>query len=59
MSYLYLIQGYKEMNYKGELMDVANVKVKAETEQEALEKAKKLVDKPHYRVGEVVEVEGR
>ena len=59
MSYLYLVQGYQEMNYKGELSDVANVRVKAETEQEALEKAKKLVDKPHYRVGEITEIEGR
>lgn len=57
MKYLYIVQGYKKMNYKGELQDVVPIKVFAKTENEALTKAKKLVSKPHYRIGEVVEFE--
>lgn len=51
----YLIQGYTEMTYKGEIKDIAVIRVVASNEAEAIEKAKKLVTKKAYRVGEVSE----
>jgi hypothetical protein len=38
----------------GRLLDVSSIDVFAETEQEALVKAQKLVEKKHYRVASVV-----
>lgn len=58
MKYLYIVQGYKTMKYNGELTDVSTVRVFAKNEMEALKKAKKLITKPNYRIGEVMESKG-
>ena len=57
MKILYVVQGYKSMKYNGDLSDVTSIRVYAENETEALAKAKKLITKEHYRIGEVVEME--
>jgi hypothetical protein len=53
--YLFTVDGHTKMTEMGNLLDNAKITVIAKTEKEALEKAKKLVDKPLYRVGAVTE----
>ena len=56
MKARYIIQGYTEMTSSGICKDVSTVRVEAGNGNEALEKAKQLVDKPHYRIEEVTEL---
>jgi len=55
MNYIYTVQGYESMKYNGDLKDVTPVTVTAKNEKEALEKAKKMITKKYYRIGEVRE----
>jgi len=52
--YHYLVSGFMQEDKDGRLLDTATIDVFAETEQEALVQAKKLVEKKHYRVSSVV-----
>ena len=52
--YHYIVSGFMQEDKDGRLLDVANIDVFAETEQEALVQAQKLVEKKHYRVASVV-----
>ena len=52
--YHYIVSGFMQEDKDGRLLDVATIDVFARTEQEALVKAKTLVDKKHYRVASVV-----
>jgi len=56
MGYLYTVQGYESMKYNGDLQDVSNITITAKNETEALAKAKKMITKKNYRIGEVQEV---
>lgn len=51
----YLIHGYEKMDNRGECKNVAFVRLTAANGNEALEKAKQMVKKPHYRIAEVQE----
>lgn len=55
ITYLYVVQGFESMKYNGDLKDVTSMRIVANSEQEALDKAKKMVTKRHYRIGEVQE----
>ncbi len=55
MNYLYTVQGYESMKYNGDLKDVTAINVTAKNEKDALEKAKKMITKKSYRIGEVQE----
>ena len=50
----YLVNGFMQEDKDGRLLDVSDIDVFAETEQEALVQAQKLVEKKHYRVASVV-----
>jgi len=52
--YHYLVSGFMQEDTDGRLLDVASIDVFADTEDEALSKATKLVKKKHYRVSSVV-----
>ena len=49
------VQAYFQKMDDGMLVDSASLDLIANTEAEALDRAKTLVDKPHYRVAEVFE----
>lgn len=51
----YIVQGYEGHGQGSELLDVATVDILADSEKDALAKAKKLVKKKLYRVSNVVE----
>jgi len=50
----YIVNGYMREDTDGRLMDVVSLEVFALEEQEALEKAAKLVGKTFYRVVSVI-----
>jgi hypothetical protein len=50
----YIVNGYMREETDGRLMNVASLEVFALEEQEALEKAAKLVEKAFYRVVSVI-----
>ena len=50
----YIVSGYMHEDTDGRLIDVVSLEVFAKGEQEALDKAGKLVTKKHYRVSSVV-----
>jgi len=52
--YHYIVSGFMQEDKEGRLLDAATIDVFAETEQEALVQAQKLVEKKHYRVSSVV-----
>lgn len=54
--YLYFIQAYEESDPSlDRLSNYSEVRVIADNEKDALVKAKKMVDKKHYRVAGVTE----
>jgi len=58
MKTIFIIQGYEEQSQVDQrLTDVCTLEVYAKTEQEALEKAKKYINKKFYRVSQVIEKE--
>jgi len=50
----YIVTGFMLEEKDGRLVDVATIDVLAKNEKESLLKAKKLVEKKHYRVASVV-----
>lgn len=53
--YLYTVQGYQKLEETGNLSDFATISIIAKSEEEAKEKAKKLVTKNFYRISGVME----
>ena len=52
--YHYIVSGFMQESKDGTLVDYSSIDVIAKTEQEALVRAKALVEKKHYRVASVV-----
>lgn len=52
---VWIIQAYHERTDDGRLIDSVTLQIIADTESEAMEKAKKYIDKPFYRLSEVIE----
>jgi len=52
--YHYIVSGFQHEDTAGKLVDYASIDVLAKNEQEALVRAKKLVEKKHYRVASVI-----
>ena len=50
----YIVSGFMHEDTDGRLVDHATIEVFAKGEEEALERAGKLVSKKHYRVSSVV-----
>ena len=54
---VFLVQGYERQLDDGTIIDTITYEVIAETEKDAIEKAKKIIKKPYYRVSQVIEKE--
>ena len=53
---VFIVQGYEERSQVDQtLTDVCQIEVYADTEEEAIEKAKSYVKKAKYRVSNVIE----
>jgi hypothetical protein len=52
--YHYIVNGFMHEEADGKLVDFASIDVLAKNEQGALVRAKKLVEKKHYRVASVI-----
>lgn len=52
---IWIIQGYEQKLEDGRLTDVVSYEVYANSEKEAIKKAKSYVKKPFYRVMSVIE----
>ncbi len=52
---IWVIQGYEQKMDDGRLIDVVSFEIYAESEKEAIKKAKLYVKKPFYRVMSVIE----
>lgn len=53
---VFILQGYEEESRVDQtLTDVTIIEVYANTEAEAIEKAKKYIQKTHYRVSHIIE----
>lgn len=56
MKTIFIVQAYEEQSTVDQrLTDVCTLEVYANTEQEALEKAKKYISKKMYRVSNIIE----
>jgi hypothetical protein len=52
---IYIIQGFQLQNPDGSISDFCDIEVYANSEKEAIEKAKTLVQKSFYRIKQVIE----
>jgi hypothetical protein len=52
---IFVIQGYEQKMEDGRLLDVVVFEVYAKNEKEAINKAKKYLKKPFYRVSTIIE----
>ena len=52
---IYIVQGFETKLAEGNLVDIATIEVYANTEEEALERARQYVKKSYYRVSHVIE----
>jgi len=52
---IFIVQGYESATAEGQLMKVITFEVYAKSEKEDLDKCKKYVKKPFYRVSQVIE----
>jgi hypothetical protein len=52
---IFVIQGYEQKMEDGRLLDVVVFEVYAKNEKEAVNKAKKYLKKPFYRVSNIIE----
>ena len=52
---IFFIQGYEQKMEDGRLLDVVVFEVYAKNEKEAINKAKKYLKKPFYRVSTIIE----
>lgn len=56
METIFILQAYEEQSRVDQtLTDVTTIEVYAKTEQEAIEKAKKYIQKNNYRVSHIIE----
>jgi len=55
MKTIFIIQGYEQKMEDGRLIDVVVFEVYAKSEKEAINKAKKYLKKPFYRVSSIIE----
>lgn len=53
---VFIIQGYESEDALGNMNNVCTFEFYAESEEDAINKAKKLVNKKFYRVNKVIEV---
>lgn len=51
----YIVQGYRAEKEDGGLADAVTVEVFSDCEDGAIDRAKTLVTKPHYRVSSIIE----
>ena len=54
---LYVVQAYQQMTEMGQLMDSTQIETFAESESEAIKKAKKYIKKNHYRISTIMEID--
>jgi len=54
---VFVIQAYVERSDSGSLNDVCSLELIDETAEKALERARQLIDKPFYRVSQIIEKE--
>jgi len=52
--YHYVVSGFMYENPDGSFLDYASIEVFAQTEEEAISEAEKLIEKKHYRVSSVI-----
>ena len=52
---IFVIQAYERMDESGQLKDVVTVELIDTSEARAIERAKKLVQKPYYRLSSIIE----
>lgn len=52
---VWIIQAYHQRTDDGRLIDNITLQIIAETEKEAMQKAKKYIKRPNYRLAEVIE----
>ena len=52
---VFIVQGYELQSDTGGLSDVVTLELFADTEKEAIDRAKKLITKKFYRIAGVVE----
>lgn len=57
MKTLFVVQGYRSKDPMGNLLEVTTLEVFANTEKEAIKKAKSYIKKENYRVSKVVEID--
>jgi hypothetical protein len=55
MKIIFVVQGYESKLDNGQLIDVVVFEIYAKNEKEAIQKAKKYLKKPFYRVAQVIE----
>jgi hypothetical protein len=55
MKTIFIIQGYEIKTPEGNLVDNVNIEIYANTEKEAIDKAKKYIKKSNYRVSNIIE----
>lgn len=56
MNTIFIIQAYEEESRVDQtLTNVTTIEVYAKTEKEAIDKAKKYIQKNHYRVSHIIE----
>lgn len=53
--YVFIIQGYDSRNEIGQLQNVVTLELFAKSEKEAIDKAKKIIKRPFYRISGVIE----
>lgn len=58
MDTVFIVQGYGNKDPMGSLNDVCTLELYADTADEAIERAKKLVEKEFYRISKVIEING-
>ena len=51
----YIVQAYSDIADGGQLKNVTTVDIFADSEEQAIKRAKQLVKKEHYRVSQIVE----
>lgn len=54
---MFIVQAYQDEDERGSLSDVVVLELFAESESEAVKRAKKLITRHHYRVSGVIEKE--
>lgn len=57
MKVIFVVDAYEQRNEMGQLIDTCQIEVYANTEKEALDKAKKYIKKSFYRVRHIIEKE--